>query len=60
MKNQTFAARSFSAMGPKLWNDPPNENRSAISIMEFRKLLKTFLYQISYGLLYSTINVQMY
>ena len=44
MKNWTFVARSFSVMGAKLWNDLPNEIRSTNSIIDLKKLLKTFLF----------------
>ena len=42
VKRKTFANRSFSIQGPKLWNMLPNEIRSAKTVEEFKKKLKTY------------------
>ena len=41
---KTFADRSFSVAGPKLWNELPNHLRSIPSFYDFKKQLKTFLF----------------
>lgn len=41
---KTFADRSFSVAGPKLWNSLPNELRIEDNHEKFRKNLKTFLF----------------
>ena len=43
---QTFAARSFSMVGPTLWNKLPNHIRNSNSLDIFKKSLKTFLFAI--------------
>ena len=45
---KTFADRSFSVKGPKLWNDLPNGIRPITSYAEFKKQLKTHLFNICY------------
>ena len=42
---KTFANRSFSIQGPKLWNMLPNAIRSAKTVEEFKKKLKTYYYK---------------
>ena len=41
---QTFAARSFSILGPTLWNKLPNHIKNSNSLDIFKKNLKTFLF----------------
>ena len=43
VKHKTFASRSFSVMGPKLWNDLPNYIKEQSDTDTFKKLLKTHL-----------------
>ena len=42
VKIESFANRSFSVMGPQLWNDIPNEVKQCVDIETFKKKLKTF------------------
>ena len=42
---KTFAARSFSVMGPTLWNSLPTHIRLSNSITAFRSQIKTFLFR---------------
>jgi hypothetical protein len=44
IKKQTFANRSFSYNGPRIWNNLPNDLRRAPDYMTFRKTLKTHLF----------------
>ena len=44
IKRESFADRSFSVMGPRLWNDLPNEIKQCTDIEKFMKKLKTFLF----------------
>jgi hypothetical protein len=44
-KRKTFAERSFSVSGPRLWNDLPSYIRSSKSISSFKKDLKTYLFE---------------
>ena len=48
-QRSTFADRSFSCYGPKLWNALPNHIKSASSIDIFKKLLKQHLFYIAYN-----------
>ena len=41
---KTFASRSFSVMGPELWNRLPNNVKDSDNIYLFKKKLKTFLF----------------
>ena len=43
-KNKTFADRSFSVQGPKLWNELPKSLKTATSVDVFKKELKTHLF----------------
>ena len=47
---KTFADRSFSILGPKLWNSLPNTLRTVESYESFRKQLKTNLFIEAYEL----------
>ena len=44
VKRESFANRSFSVMGPRLWNDIPNEIKQCVDVETFQKKLKTFLF----------------
>ena len=45
---RSYGERAFAYAGPKLWNDLPLEIRSAKSIDEFKRLLKTHYFHIAY------------
>ena len=45
VKRKTFTNRSFSIQGPKLWKKLPSEIRSAKTVAEFKKKLKTYYYK---------------
>ena len=47
-KLKTFAARSFSCVGPKWWNLLPNALKTIKSTQEFRNKLKTYLFREEY------------
>ena len=47
---KTFAARSFSALGPTLWNTLPTSIREIDNYATFKKNLKTHLFKIAYNL----------
>ena len=44
VKTESFANRSFSVMGPRLWNDIPNEVKQSVDVDTFTKKFKTFLF----------------
>ena len=44
-RKKTFADRSFSVAGPKLWNDLPENITSIDSLATFKKALKTYLFK---------------
>ena len=44
IKRESFANRSFSVMGPRLWNDIPNEVKQCVDVETFKKKLKTFVF----------------
>ena len=44
VSRQTFAARSFSMMGPSTWSNLATNSRSSTSLEHFKKNLKTFLF----------------
>ena len=44
-KLKTFAARSFKASAPELWNNLPPKLRSLSSLLNFKNGLKTHIYQ---------------
>ena len=41
---QTFAARSFSVVAPRLWNNLPNSLKDGTSIEQFKKGLMTSIH----------------
>ena len=44
-----FAARSFSVLGPTLWNNLPSELRKITSYTIFKKQLKTHLFKLAFN-----------
>ena len=48
VQQKTFFERGFSLRGPRLWNELPDMVKKAKSLDEFKKLLKTFLYDCVY------------
>ena len=44
VKRESFANRSFSVMGPRLWNDITNDLKQCVNVETFKKKLKTFLF----------------
>ena len=49
VKCSTLTFRSFSVMGPRLWNNIPNELRSELILDAFKRKLKTFLFRKAYN-----------
>ena len=49
VKRKTFAVRSFSYMGPTLWNELLDNLRTINNADTFRKKLKTYLFEKSFG-----------
>ena len=47
---KTFAARSFSVLGPTLWNELPKDLRKIVNYASFKKELKTHLFRKAYNL----------
>ena len=47
---KTFAARSFSVLGPQLWNGLPDKIRKIDNYSKFKKDLKTHLFKTIYNL----------
>jgi len=43
-RTKTFADRNFSVTGPRLWNELPTNLRQLSSLNDFKKQLKTFLF----------------
>ena len=48
-KRKTFADRSFSVVGPKYWNELPNELCMLMNLESFRRNLKTYLFHEAYS-----------
>ena len=48
-KRKTFADRSFSAVGPKYWNELPNELHMLTNLESFKRNLKTYLFCEAYS-----------
>ena len=44
VKRESFANKSFSVMGPRLWSDIPNEIKQCVDVEIFKKKLNTFLF----------------
>ena len=49
-KKKTFSDKSFSTIGPKLWNELPLNLRQSESVYTFKKHLKTHLFRDYYSL----------
>ena len=49
-KNKSFSDRSFSFIGPKLWNQLPLQIQNAKTVDEFKKCLKTHYFNSFYEL----------
>ena len=45
----SYGDRSFSACAPKLWNSLPMDIRETTSLEQFKKLLKTYLFNCAYN-----------
>ena len=43
-KRRTFADRSFSVMGPILWNQLPNSSKQSTTANQFKRNLKTYIF----------------
>ena len=41
---KTYADRSFSVYGPKIWNDLPYEIRASVNLESFKKALKAYYF----------------
>ena len=50
VKNETFASRSLSVAGPKLWNQLPIDIRSDLNTESFKTKLKTYLFQAAFNM----------
>mgnify|MGYP003404484274 CR=1 FL=1 len=49
-RNRTgYGDRAFSSAGPSCWNALPLELRTETKVGSFRKLLKTYLFERSFG-----------
>ena len=48
-RKSTFAYRSFSVAGPRLWNNLPNHIKLATTVSDFKYKLKTFLFDKYYN-----------
>ena len=48
IKKKTFAARSFSILGPAWWNELPNELKEEDKTSNFKRKLKTHLFRELY------------
>ena len=48
-KRRTVADRGFSYMAAQHWNVLPNHIKTAINLQQFKKLLKTYFFNIVYN-----------
>ena len=48
-KKKTFAGRTFSDAGPKLWNSLPNDVKWQKDIKHFKESLKTHLFKLAFN-----------
>lgn len=46
---KTFAERSFSVAGPRIWNDLPKKIKQSQTYNDFKRQLKTFYFNEVYG-----------
>ena len=56
---KTFAARSFSIMGPEIWNGLPDKLRKLDNYSPFKKVLKTHLFKVAFQLSSQLCKVQL-
>ena len=49
-KKKTFADRAFSVVGPKVWNNLPNDIKSQKDVEHFKKSLKTHLFKFAFNI----------
>jgi hypothetical protein len=52
IKLTTVGSRGFPVAGPQVWNDLPEEVKSAQSLSIFRQRFKTFMFQLSFPTLH--------
>ena len=45
--NSSYGRRALSYMGPKLWNNIPRELKECTNIVNFKGMLKTYLFNLS-------------
>ena len=45
-----YGERSFQKVGPKLWNELPQEIKNCMSLDSFKVYLKTFLFKRAYDI----------
>ena len=48
-QRRTFADRSFSVMGPILWNQLPNFLKQSTTANQFKRNLKTYIFTQEFG-----------
>ena len=48
-EKKTFADRTFSAVGPKVWKSLPNDVKSQKDFEHFKKSLKTHLFKLAFN-----------
>ena len=48
LNKNKFEDRAFSFAAPKLWNTLPDNVRNAVTLLSFKKNLKTHLFEMSY------------
>ena len=48
-RKKTFAARSFSVLGPTLWNNLPSKLCKITSYITFKKQLKTYKFRLAFN-----------
>ena len=48
-EKKTFADRAFSVVGPKLWNNLPNNVKTQKDVGHFKKSLKTHLFKLIFN-----------
>jgi len=47
-KLSSFGGRSFTCIAPRLWNSLPANLKNCTTVLDFRKWLKTYLFQMAY------------
>ena len=51
-EKKTFADRAFSVVGPKVWNNLPNDIKSQKDVEHFKKNLKSHLFKLAFNIEY--------